>query len=570
MKVLLKGKEVTLSDTTDFIYSGGEGAVYGKGSYVYKIYHDVTKMLPLGKIDELKKLNKTNILKPLEVLTDKNGKTIGFTMDWIKNTVAMCRAFTNDFLKREGITLEMQNILVKNIKQDIQNVIHPNSCLQVDGNEMNYLLSTKDFTIPYFIDVDSYQTPSYPATAQMLSIKDWHTKEFNEFTDWFAFAIVTFQLYTGIHPFKGMHPGYKPNDFEQRMKDNVSVFNKDVKYPASVRNFNLIPTNYKDWYYKLFEKGERLEPPLAFGETIQVAPTTTVVRDTKDGVIVEEIFKSITGNILSVFSFKGNEYIVTEKAILKNRRVHINDSYKNTDNLYITENDIPVKVFNDNSYIAFSYHKRVDTTQITRGTMINDFGDLYILTEDKLQQYIIEEFGEKIRGYYGLSYPILPNASEMFRKTIYSNVLGKPYFIIPYRDIKNKTSIFIKEFVELRNHKILDAKYEGNLLFVASMYKSKFYRHIFKINFEIQEYRLFKVDETTMQSNLNFVVNDSNTCAFINEEDKLLLFKSTYGKEYDNILTIISPVINSSIKLSKCLNSIRFIENDKMYSIKTK
>ena len=64
----------------------------------------------------------------------------------------------------------------------------------------------------------------------MMSIRDPLTPKngFNKLTDWYSYAIVTFQMYIGIHPFKGIHPDYKPKDLELRMKDGASVFDKKV------------------------------------------------------------------------------------------------------------------------------------------------------------------------------------------------------------------------------------------------------------------------------------------------------------------------------------------------------
>src|SRR4030042_7024396 len=136
--------------------------------------------------------------------------------------------------------------LVENIKKLIY-FVHDKNCLIVDGNELNYLVNN-DFITPYMIDVNSWQTPSYNATAIMPSIRDWSTTTFSELTDWFSFAIISFQLFIGVHPFKGTHKKYRRNDFVNRVKDSVSVFNSQVSLPPSARDFNLIPGSYKDWY----------------------------------------------------------------------------------------------------------------------------------------------------------------------------------------------------------------------------------------------------------------------------------------------------------------------------------
>ena len=62
----------------------------------------------------------------------------------------------------------------------------------------------------------------------MDSVRDRHAAGWNEGTDWFSFALVSFQMFVGIHPYKGKHPALKTLD--ERMAQNVSVL-----HPRRVR-----------------------------------------------------------------------------------------------------------------------------------------------------------------------------------------------------------------------------------------------------------------------------------------------------------------------------------------------
>lgn len=57
----------------------------------------------------------------------------------------------------------------------------------VDLNELNVLVGSS-FVEPFMIETDSYQTPSYRATAIMDSIRDRlvPTGQFALLTDWFS------------------------------------------------------------------------------------------------------------------------------------------------------------------------------------------------------------------------------------------------------------------------------------------------------------------------------------------------------------------------------------------------
>ena len=153
MKYIIQGKGEIVVNQNDFISEGGEGKIYGVGDQILKIYTDLKKMIPYAKIQELQSLSRPNILFPKDIILLKN-QVVGFTMDYIKQTVALCKLFTNDFRNKNNIEPHTILKLVENMQETIV-FIHDKGCLIVDGNEFNYLVDTKTYTIPYFIDVNS-------------------------------------------------------------------------------------------------------------------------------------------------------------------------------------------------------------------------------------------------------------------------------------------------------------------------------------------------------------------------------------------------------------------------------
>jgi DNA-binding helix-hairpin-helix protein with protein kinase domain len=124
-------------------------------------------------------------------------------MRYVDRTYALCQVFPGSFRTRHGFSTDAALRLVRRLQEGVRTV-HSHGILIVDLNEMNFLVSDS-FGEIYFIDVDSYQTPSFPATALMESVRDRHAKRFSTSTDWFSFAIVSFQMFVGIHPFKGTY-----------------------------------------------------------------------------------------------------------------------------------------------------------------------------------------------------------------------------------------------------------------------------------------------------------------------------------------------------------------------------
>jgi tRNA A-37 threonylcarbamoyl transferase component Bud32 len=184
MKVFIKGKghHVELG-SNEYISQGGQGKVYAKGNLVYKIYHDASNVIPEAKMQELSVLSDPSVIKPEDILCNSKNKVVGYTMRFVADTHPLCKLFTKSFKQRENISSDQILKLVQRMQDTVQH-IHSNDILVVDLNEMNFLVSSK-FDEAYFIDVDSYQTKSFPATVLMESVRDRHAKGFTELTDWF-------------------------------------------------------------------------------------------------------------------------------------------------------------------------------------------------------------------------------------------------------------------------------------------------------------------------------------------------------------------------------------------------
>ena len=153
MQVIVSGNKITLTQK-DYVTQGGEGKIFQKGDIAYKIYEDLKKMIPTGKVEELGRLDNPNIVKPEDLIYSPKKEILGFTMRWLgDDNFAMCKMFTNTFRDSHNITNDHVIELVENIKNTIIAPIHEQKCLMVDGNELNYLVRP-DFVTPLFIDVN--------------------------------------------------------------------------------------------------------------------------------------------------------------------------------------------------------------------------------------------------------------------------------------------------------------------------------------------------------------------------------------------------------------------------------
>ena len=218
-------------------------------------------MISVQKLNELAALSEPNIIRPLDLLLDHRNLPVGYTMRHVADAYSLCQLFPRAFRDRNNLTPELVLNLVQQMHTGVEHV-HNHGVLIVDLNEMNFLTS-RNFGELFFIDVDSYQTPSFPAKVLMESVRDRHATHFTKESDWFSFAVISFQMFVGIHPFKGTYPALractdKVQLLDARMKANISVLHPGVSVPASCLPFDSIPGTFYDWYHAIFEEGKRL------------------------------------------------------------------------------------------------------------------------------------------------------------------------------------------------------------------------------------------------------------------------------------------------------------------------
>jgi hypothetical protein len=558
MNIYVNGQKIVLSQK-NYVTKGGEGSIYKKEKTAFKIYEDLRKMIPLAKIGELNVLDKPTIVKPQDPIYNEDKHLVGFTMEWLGNDIyPLCKLFTNGFRDANGITNDTVIELVENIKKDIH-YIHQHKCLIVDGNELNYMVGS-DFVTPYFIDVNSWQTPSFGATAIMPSIRDWTTTKFNELTDWFSFAIVSFQLFIGIHPFKGTHQGYKRNDFKKRIIDHISVFNPTVSLPHSVRDFNLIPTSYKDWYMKIFENGNRVPPPNLPGAVLQAQVVVHLIQST-DNFEIREI-KQYPEKIL--FHNPTFNFTKTENKIYISKTDY---QSLNEEVIFTPLEQIPVFVRIENGKVlfrTFSYQPPVIDLDAEDKMIVNNI--LYLRNRERLMEMDFKYLGGKIHAMIKQTWNVEPFAAKLFGNVVYQSALGASVLSIPL-STSARSQFITKRIPELDEFSIIDARYENQVCILTGHNDGVYSRIIIIFDSNHDNYKCRIVGDIDYSS-INFTTLDNGVCVMITDDDAIEMFLNRIDK--DSIKRIEDPVINSTMRLCKNGTKVMFFRDNKLYEIKMK
>lgn len=549
VKIQVNKKTINLTQK-NYLAEGGEGKVYVRGQTAFKIYEDPKKMIPLGKIQELSVLDRPNIIKPTDVVHKKT-LPVGYSMNYIKDTYALCQLFPQTFWTRNHFDIKSALKLIEKLNDDL-NHIHSKGILVVDLNEMNILIS-KDFKNPYWIDVDSWQTKSFPATALMETVRDRHASGFNEGTDWFAFAVITFQLLTGIHPYKGRH---KVKGLDQRMAQNISVFNKDVTIPKVCRPIQQIPKNLHDWYFDVFEKGLRSAAPIKLNQAIVIQLKSQ--RISGSNRIDIQLVNEYGSPVLGFYNYFQDNCAITKDGFYANhhRRPLGQIRTKRPQAIYL--NNEPYLVWEKDGLNFFNtVTKKSKYYEIeTKDFMIYD-QRVYAHCDENIIEY--SHTGPLITS--NIVANTMANATKVFDGVIIQDLLGmKVAALFPEKGRCEQIKL-----PELKGYKIIEARFRKIVLQITASKKGRYYRFVYRFDRD-WAYDLRQVKDVIL-TGLNFVVLDNGVTVQINENDEIEIFGP---KGQSEIKKISDSKISGKMILYSSGVKVFFALDDKLYRIQLK
>ncbi len=555
----VNGKKFTLTDR-DFVAKGGEKKVFRKGKLAYAIYDDMRKMIPPAKIGELKVLDSPNIIRPIDIIYTPKKIEIGFTMAFLDDdTIPLPKLFTTTFRDKNAITNDIAIELVEKLKLLIH-FVHEKKCLIVDGNEGNYLVGD-DFVTPYMIDTNSMQTKNFPATAYHPATRDWMNQDFTTMSDWFGFAIISFQLFIGIHPFKGSHPNYRRNDFRKRIEECVSVFDPKVSIPPAARDLNLIPQHYKDWYYDLFANGMRKEPPQLPGSVGKVTVKVVLVQSTDNFEIIElRVFPdTVLYHSGDVTKIKGKIYIgKTDYDVEPAEEIVFTPLEGMPVIVKVQDKKIHMRTITPSVSVKYPEIECTDMMIIEN--------TVYLKNKERLIELGFKVAKSIIHPFIKSVWSIAPNSSKLFSGIIAQSVLGKGYVVIPIPNY-SKSSCIVKAIPELDDYQIMDAKHDNHVCILIGSKGVKYDRITLVFDESYNEYRCH-ISEDVDFLPVNFTVLDSGVCIQITDDDavEILINKVKKG----DLKRIEDPQVDSSMKLTKDVTTLLFFKGNKLYSFKMK
>jgi hypothetical protein len=562
-KVVVQGKGSETLNKNDYIAAGGEGTVCRRGSTAYKVYHDPKRMISVAKVRELAPLARFgNILGPRDILLDgKTNKPIGFTMPYIEQTEFLCRMFGKGFKTDNGITPDAIMHLVKRMQLTVSE-IHREGILVVDLNEMNFLLD-KNFQEVLFIDVDSYQTPTFKATAIMESIRDRSIKfgDFSEGSDWYSFAIVAWQMYVGYHPYrKGKHAKYGPNDWSVRMDKGLSVFHPDVSVGPPWSDWSAVPPAHLAWFKEVLgPSGARCEPPLPDVSGFIAVLRPVVVKGTDSFEV--SLYRDYGEPAFGVWFFDGSDCAITKEGVyVGGNLVKKFTSKPGKVSLARVPGSHPVLAEQDSHEVVFHDMQGGLVGRIAADKAMQYDGRIYTAYNGVLTESSFAFMNGKVLHFMKPVGNVLQQSTTMFPGVAVQDVLGTCWLAIPYTEGKCSNC----RVKELDGHRIIDAKHERGVFMAVAEKDGKYKRFVLFMSDDFSSYKM-RIDDDPSDPSVHFTVLANGICVHQPTDQQVEVFRDP-----TKVKVVDGPPFHTGDRLLNDTTSVMFLDGGRLYSVRLK
>lgn len=568
--VILEGRGPITLRESNYKATGGEASIYRANSTSIKIYTDTGKMQRDRMPEKMKLLSQIRheyIVAPQGLVFDEKNNPIGFYMPFVE-AEHLARVFTNDFRQRSNFGDEEAKRLVERMRETVK-IAHGHKALMVDANELNWLtiINGKGGPEPRVIDVDSWSVGSWPPKVIMPSIRDWNNPKFSTLTDWFSWGVVTFQILSGIHPYKGTLAGYERGELEKRMKNNASVFSKGIQLNTAVRDFKTIPGPLLDWYQAVFQKGERVMPPSPYDTGLAAAAPASVLRVTitaTGALVFEKLFEETNNPVIRVWSsgvclLKSGKLInLAKKRVIGKMQSMEGEVVKVNGGWLIA--DIVAGKFSYSFVNEQSLQEEKLSLLMSSDKLVRYAERLFIVTDRGLTEIIFTNLGKAIISP-GQTWGVMINATKWFDGVGVQDAMGAMFLVLPFSD-KSSTQMRVRELDGLQT---ISAK--AGHRFVALVALDKLGRYQ-KMEFVFdQDYKTYKLNQCEVDtSELNITILPKGVNASIIDDGELIISVPTSGK----INKVADKNITTNMKLTNHENTVLYVKDGAVWSLKMK
>lgn len=390
--------------------SGGEGWVCEHPqdkSQVIKIYHKERDLKLEQSLLELQKLP-VEFIKPNEIFYTQTGSIAGFSMKYIEMSkyVILKKIFNNTFCLQNGFDKKVKFKIYQNLKKAVEQA-HCAGIIIGDLNPYNILVNNQGEVV--MIDVDSFGTKSKPHNGVLLEdIRDWlYHPKVDENSDKYAFDVLTFWMFTFLHPFRGDYPQHKT--LEERVCKKSSVLSSlPITIPKCYQPFQ--NKEIIEQFFEVFQNGKRFlvdlsgQPQILQIQTVSqpdlIDSNSLYIRKVADGIVKVKISNNhlayLKGGIWNILSIKDFG--------MYNQLYTISDA----ENVFVGNENV---VYLKNNYL-FNKGNQIKNVSNTHGLNIFSDNNSIFSTSDVLNKYEVHSIDDILND------SILSHQSEIYVKSL--------------------------------------------------------------------------------------------------------------------------------------------------------
>ena len=399
--------------------------------------------------------------------------------------------------------------------------VHRAGALVVDMNEMNFLVDSRPS--PHLRDRRRQLSDApLPATAITPAIADPLVRhgDFTELSDWYSFAVLSFQLLVGVHPFKGRHPTVKT--LEERMRLGLSAFRPEVSLPAVAYPLDHIPSVLADWLRAVLDRGQRVRPPALDGVHAPAIVCTPPPLQASGDLDVT-LLTTLPATIRALLGGDGMWADVSDGLYLDGRRMA--PSPPPGARLAITPR-------RGQAVIVHLDGRRVRLREVRSGLglaceleadrIASSEGHVFLKSRDRIFALVLHDLGSRVIASTRWLGNALPKATRLFDGVAIMSLLGACYATLLWPDRCHALRL-----EELDGLAVVDARREGGVLMVLARCPDGYRRYAFRVDPRSGRYDVQVSSHDTPQG-LDFVTLASGICVS-HQDSELVLFSSRPG-----------------------------------------
>jgi hypothetical protein len=504
----------------DFVAQGGEGRVYAQGETAFKIFRDPARAITPSKLAELARIADGDVLRPEALVHARAaGPAVGHTMPFLRAAHALGELVPRAFKQRMGLGPERIAELVALFAARVRSA-HLAGALVVDLSELNFLVDAT-FARVVAIDVDSYETPSHPATAITPAVRDpLAAQGFTEGSDWFSFAVVSFQLFVGVHPYRGKHPTI--GTLSERMRRHAAAgFDSAVRLPPVTLPLEVIPEAWRGWYRAVLAEGKRLAPPLAMQPPVVGAPMARA----EPNAITRKLLFELGEPIRQLVAGGGVLWALTDRALYADGE-RVAAAPASGAWLALSPLGRPVMGWLAEGRLRLfdaMAARRLEVDLAADGLMAVR-GDLYAKCGDVLVELRLHDVGATVIAAPRTATMVLRHATSLLDGAVVQRLLGATYLTI----FPTRGRALIARIPFADDARVIDARADGLVAMLLVARPSGSERVVIRFDDHGHE---ISVTPTLAAGGLRFASLDRGICVSVDDEGTVDIFAAKPGVE---------------------------------------